>query len=236
MSLWDGPAGASSVGLPLPSRARTLTPGCRSATSALPRHRHHYPHHFPPSPWVKPHDRDMRYGLGKTKGPRRGMFQFEVTGPVPGRDTPILWPPRLPPWHGEIERRQAAGYVPSDRGPFFFCKREEFRVELFQAQEGKCFWCLQPMSMERRKLTIHGRLKDNASFATFEHKRPRSQGGAFSRENIVLAHGSCNNKRAKRRFPHDEWVKPHDRPQKDKRANLGQGISPVSHCGTREQV
>lgn len=145
-----------------------------------------------------------RYLAGK--GPRRGVFMFEVTGPRKGRDTPILWPPRLPPWHGETERRQAAGYMPDPSAPFFFCKREDFRVELFIGQGGLCHWCSKPMSMERRRVTVNGRLKDNRSFATFEHLRPKSMGGGFNRKNIRLAHGSCNAKRPIRKFPHDPYA------------------------------
>jgi len=104
------------------------------------------------------------------------------------------------------ERREAAGYMRDDRSQFFFCKREDFRVELFILQEGLCHWCQQPMSMARRKLTIHGRAKDNGLFATFEHLKPRSMGGGFNRDNIRLAHGSCNNKRPRRKFKHDPYA------------------------------
>ena len=138
--------------------------------------------------------------------PRRGIFSFEVDGPRTGRDTPILWPPRLPSWWGETERREAAGYVPNRRGPFFFCTREEFRLELFSTQQGKCHWCGDQMSMERRRITLTGRLKDNLSFATFEHIKPRSMGGGFNRSNIVLAHGACNLKRHKRKFQNDPYA------------------------------
>lgn len=118
----------------------------------------------------------------------------------------MAWPPRLPEDWGEVERREAAGYIPSDNGPFFSCTREEFRVELFIAQGGECHWCLQPMSMVRRKTTPLGNVKDNQSFATFEHLRPRFMGGKFNRENIRLAHGSCNLKRHRKKFDHDPYA------------------------------
>lgn len=113
-----------------------------------------------------------------------------------------IWPPRLPEDWGEAERRKAAGQVASTAPPPF-CRREDCRIELFEAQGGKCHWCHKPMSMDRKRTTINGRVKDNGSFATFEHLKPRHQGGGFNRANIRLAHGACNNKRDRRRYPHD---------------------------------
>lgn len=139
-------------------------------------------------------------------GPRRGVFTYDIDGPRPGKVTPILWPPRLPSWWGESERREAARYVSSPNSPFFFCKREEFRVELFAEQNGACHWCRNQMSMERKRITVTGRIKDNQSFASFEHIKPRSMGGVFSRHNIKLAHASCNRERPQRRFEHDPYA------------------------------
>lgn len=130
----------------------------------------------------------------------------------------ITWPPRLPEEHGEVERRRAAGYVM--RGPGKraddFCKREDFRIELFEAQNGKCHWCPGQMSLERKRVTPGGRVKDNGAFATFEHLKPRHQGGGFNRANIVLAHGNCNNKRDRRRYendPHPYGPQTHNMPR-----------------------
>ena len=78
------------------------------------------------------------------------------------------------------------------------------REELFKAQDGKCYWCSEQMELNHFKLSaITGRTKENPMFATFEHLRPRSHGGGSSPKNIVLAHGSCNNNRHKRKFEHD---------------------------------
>jgi hypothetical protein len=90
-------------------------------------------------------------------------------------------------------------------GQLFCCKREDFRIELFAFQEGKCHWCHGPMTMERKRTTVNGRMKDNMQFATFEHIKPRSMGGGFNRDNIRLAHGACNVKRDRRKFPHDPY-------------------------------
>ncbi len=48
-----------------------------------------------------------------------------------------------------------------------------------------------------------GGWKDNPAFASFEHLIPKSHGGMNGFQNRVLAHASCNNKRARRQFPHD---------------------------------
>lgn len=170
------------------------------------------------------------------RAPRRGMFTgYTVDGPRPGRDTPILWPPRLPWWWQEAERRIASGWVLHDAGPMFFCKREEFRLELYGSQDGKCHWCDKPMSLERKRTTATGRVKDNGTFATFEHLKPRHLGGGFSRTNIVLAHGTCNAKRDRRRYPND----PHPygpANAKHLRSNMGESFSSVGYCGTEKQV
>lgn len=120
--------------------------------------------------------------------------------------TRIVWPPRLPENYGEVERRRAATSTKRGkmlRAKSICCRREDYRLELFDKQDGLCHWCSGHMSMDRKRTTQNGRVKDNGSFATFEHLKPRHQGGGFNRDNIVLAHGSCNNKRDRRRYPHD---------------------------------
>jgi hypothetical protein len=57
--------------------------------------------------------------------------------------------------------------------------------------------------MERLKVTPSGKVKDNKAFATFEHLIPLEEGGVTGIVNRVLAHGSCNNNRKKRKWPHD---------------------------------
>ncbi len=77
------------------------------------------------------------------------------------------------------------------------------REDLFKAQEGKCYWCRDPMEMNHHRLTPMGRLKENPAFASFEHLIPKSHGGLTGFKNIVLSHVACNGKRHLRRWPHD---------------------------------
>src|ERR1700720_2915247 len=77
------------------------------------------------------------------------------------------------------------------------------RERLFREQEGKCHWCRQQMEMEPLKVTPSGKIKHNKAFATFEHLIPLEEGGVTGIVNRVLAHGSCNNNRKKRKWPHD---------------------------------
>jgi 5-methylcytosine-specific restriction endonuclease McrA len=77
------------------------------------------------------------------------------------------------------------------------------RQTLFDAQGGLCHWCRQPMQMNPKRRTPTGNLKDNPLYASFEHVIPKGKGGRGLRNNIVLAHASCNHGRHKRRFAHD---------------------------------
>lgn len=83
-------------------------------------------------------------------------------------------------------------------------KRErKQRKRMFERQRGKCHWCGLPMSLTPTKITPFGNVKDNPQYATFEHVIPKSMDGTNQRSNLVLAHGGCNNKRHKRKWPHD---------------------------------
>ena len=53
-------------------------------------------------------------------------------------------------------------------------------------QEGKCWWCKQPM------LETFG---DAGLHATIEHLKPVFEGGGNNWDNIRLAHASCNLER-----------------------------------------
>lgn len=60
---------------------------------------------------------------------------------------------------------------------------------LFERQGGICHWCKKPMMLTRDR--VPGSLS-----ATFEHLTPRSRGGKTWGENVVLAHLTCNARRA----------------------------------------
>jgi hypothetical protein len=45
----------------------------------------------------------------------------------------------------------------------------------------------------------------NPQFATFEHLLPKMAGGKTHKDNLVLAHAKCNNKRHKMKWPHDPF-------------------------------
>jgi 5-methylcytosine-specific restriction endonuclease McrA len=98
--------------------------------------------------------------------------------------------PRFPPDHGRGR----------DQGSR---RRRRERYEKFLAQEGLCWWCREKMSMEALRITEAGNWKDNKRYASFEHLIPRSHGGKNATGNRVLAHAGCNNKRHRRKWPHD---------------------------------
>ena len=60
---------------------------------------------------------------------------------------------------------------------------------LYQAQQGRCFHCLEPM-LDR----VWTRGKRGEKGWTQEHVIPRSQGGGRA-GNVVLAHRLCNGRR-----------------------------------------
>ena len=83
-------------------------------------------------------------------------------------------------------------------------RKNKLRKALFDRQEGRCYWCTQPMDLEPLRLTKFGNWKTNPAYASFEHLIPKSMGGDPNMgENIVAAHINCNTKRHKRRWPHD---------------------------------
>jgi hypothetical protein len=104
--------------------------------------------------------------------------------------------PRYPPNHGNGTSKKSR-------------RERNVRRNKFQAQNGKCYWCGEPMEMRSVRTSERtGLLKDNPRYATFEHLIPKSTLKQYPRfrdsaENIVLAHGSCNNKREKLKWPHD---------------------------------
>ena len=59
------------------------------------------------------------------------------------------------------------------------------------------------MEMEAFKPNIHGAPKHNPRYASFEHLIPKENGGIRGPSNIVLAHQWCNNKRLRKKWPHD---------------------------------
>ena len=69
-------------------------------------------------------------------------------------------------------------------------KRERLRALLFEQQAGLCHLCGGQMTLERNVGNKVGKY-----FATFDHVRPRSEGGTAYFTNLKLAHRSCNNAR-----------------------------------------
>lgn len=67
--------------------------------------------------------------------------------------------------------------------------RRARRECLFEKQGGLCHWCKKPMLLMRDKLP-------SPESATFEHLLPRSKGGKSGPRNVVLAHLTCNARRA----------------------------------------
>jgi len=59
------------------------------------------------------------------------------------------------------------------------------------------------MQLNPLRRSTKGELKHNPLYATFEHVVPKERGGKTRQDNIVLAHGSCNHHRKRRKFAHD---------------------------------
>lgn len=126
----------------------------------------------------------MPWEIAEAASRKKG--RHDPNQPVRGEDS------RYPATHGKGRNKRS--------------KRErELRQNIFNAQNGLCHWCKEPMQLNPMRRTPKGNLKDNPAYASFEHLTPKSKGGARSKRstNIVLAHASCNNSRPKRRFPHD---------------------------------
>lgn len=69
-------------------------------------------------------------------------------------------------------------------------RARNIRKRKFAFQEGRCYLCGEPMSMDVPP--------NDPMFATFDHIIPLHDGGRrSSRANIKLAHRSCNMKRGR---------------------------------------
>jgi hypothetical protein len=111
--------------------------------------------------------------------------------------TPIPWPPRV-----GIRR------VPDAKSKHQWHssrleKRLRLRQDLYIKQQKRCWWCGQEMSLVPNN-SSEGRRKANRMYATFEHLKPKGEGGAFDTHNIRLAHAACNEKRHRTNTP--EWL------------------------------
>jgi 5-methylcytosine-specific restriction endonuclease McrA len=83
-----------------------------------------------------------------------------------------------------MERLNMAPTVPGNAK-----QRRAKRELLFERQAGICHWCGQPMLLTRDRVP-------GPQSATFEHLQPRSKGGKSWADNVVLAHLTCNARRA----------------------------------------
>ena len=74
-------------------------------------------------------------------------------------------------------------------------RREDLRKQIFEKQNGLCWLCGKVMTLE---LPPSGR--PNRTYATFDHVRPKSDGGTTYFTNLKLAHRACNSARPQK-FP-----------------------------------
>ena len=80
--------------------------------------------------------------------------------------------------------------------------------KLYQAQEGKCFHCDQPMDYGSvRKPLVPGHHTSNPNGWTCDHVKPASLGGKLGKDGYVLAHDSCNRERGNRVLNAEELAK-----------------------------
>jgi hypothetical protein len=114
-------------------------------------------------------------------------------------EPPLEWPPKVNQriFDREIEHIMRTGFgtpvvylrVQPPASQYTKERRDQMRADLFAKQGGKCHWCQKPMTMHNPT----GR--PTGAFASFEHLLPRSLGGRFTADNIVLAHKTCNHHR-----------------------------------------
>lgn len=74
-------------------------------------------------------------------------------------------------------------------------RRERFRCELYEKQNGNCHLCGDAMTLVRRS-RVPGR--EGPMFATFDHVKPVRERGGNAQRNIKLAHKRCNTIRGHR--------------------------------------
>lgn len=70
-------------------------------------------------------------------------------------------------------------------------------VHLWMKQAGLCAYCFQRMLLEIEHI-------QHPSFATIDHKHPKSKGGRITRRNAVAACQKCNS--TKQDLGHDEFL------------------------------
>lgn len=67
-------------------------------------------------------------------------------------------------------------------------RKNSRRSKLFIAQQGKCWLC-------GGKMRLDVDLLRHPDAATFDHIKPRAEGGTNRQDNIILAHKRCNSRR-----------------------------------------
>ena len=72
-------------------------------------------------------------------------------------------------------------------------RRRRLRVLLFWRQQGRCFYCDQPMTLS---FAQRDNIWDNS--ATLEHLHRRADGGDGTKSNLVPACRRCNERRGER--------------------------------------
>lgn len=76
---------------------------------------------------------------------------------------------------------------------------KNYRRWLFERDGGKCFWCRRDVRLEWPGWRNGGATPDDG--ATLDHVKPRSMGGKYLPENIVLACYRCNAEKKDRWIP-----------------------------------
>ncbi len=72
-------------------------------------------------------------------------------------------------------------------------KRKQLRQQLWELQEGKCYWCDHSVTLPDEETGHVG--YSSGLMATFDHVIPRCKGGSNDPKNIVIACHICNNLR-----------------------------------------
>lgn len=163
--------------------------------------------------WAKAQDLGLLLGTPPALGLPAWALEPERT------ETVFRWPPRVSQaaFDFEIATIMATGegttlellrVQPQASQTLSRQAREAFRLRLFKKQNGQCHWCCELMDIEHKTITTRaGKVKNNNTYASFEHLIPRAMGGRFTEENIRLAHAGCNCHRQDKnhlpRYAHD---------------------------------
>lgn len=123
----------------------------------------------------------------------QASYKRQIVGSIPTRPTTIFIGAYMPP----SKMAKESGYRTTRMMNSAY--RRYLKQQIFEAQNGICYWCKKPMSPDDRILLRKNKLGDEYTlgprYPTLDHIIPSCDGGTNGRENLVLACHSCNLRR-----------------------------------------